>query len=49
VLRRAVRLDPGTHRITWRYTTPGLALGGLIAAIAVLGLVAFAITARRPR
>ena len=49
VLRRAVRLDPGTHRIAWRYATPGLRIGLLLAAIALLGLVALAITNRTRR
>ena len=49
MLRRAVRIEAGTHRISWRYTTPGLKLGGLLAAIALLGLIAFALANRRAR
>ena len=38
VMRRAVPITAGTHRIAWRYTTPGLAIGLLLAAFACLGL-----------
>jgi hypothetical protein len=40
VLRRAVRIEPGTHRIAWRYQAPGLTIGLVLAGIAVLGLIA---------
>jgi hypothetical protein len=39
VLRRAVRIEPGTHRIAWRYQAPGLTIGLVLAGIALLGLL----------
>ncbi|MDQ3340971.1 MAG: hypothetical protein M4D80_37920 [Myxococcota bacterium] len=47
VLRRAVRIEPGTHRIAWRYQAPGLSIGLLLAGIALLGLLALLIAYRR--
>lgn len=47
VLRRAVRIEAGTHRIAWRYTPPGLAAGLGLAALALLGLAALALANRR--
>ena len=47
VLRRAVRIEPGTHRIAWRYATPGLSIGLVLAALALLGLVALFLAHRR--
>lgn len=49
VIRRAVQVPAGTHRIAWRYRTPGLTTGILVAIVLLLGLVALAITTRRPR
>lgn len=49
VLRRAVEIPAGTHRIEWRYRTPGLVAGGLVAIVVLLGMLALAITTRRPR
>jgi hypothetical protein len=47
VLRRAVAMPAGTHRIAWRYATPGLALGGGFAALGLFGLIALWITTRK--
>ncbi len=44
VLRRAVKIDAGSHTIVWRYATPG-GLAGLLSALAgvlALGALAFA-------
>ncbi len=49
VLRRAVRVTPGTHTIAWRYTPPGLGVGGLVAAVGLLGVLALLVAARRGR
>ena len=49
VLRRAVPIGPGTHRIAWRYTTPGLAIGLVLAGVAILGLLALYLAARASR
>jgi hypothetical protein len=40
VLRRAVAISAGTHRVQWRYRTPGLTVALVLAAIGLLGLVA---------
>jgi hypothetical protein len=40
VLRRAVAIPAGTHRVHWTYATPGLLLGELVALAGVLGLLA---------
>ncbi len=47
VLRRAVRIDAGTHRIAWRYATPGGTLGLVLAALGALAVVATAVASRR--
>ena len=49
LLRRAAPIPAGTHRIAWRYTTPGLGLGlGLAAAaVALLGMLALYVANRR--
>ena len=46
VLRRAVAMPAGTHHIAWHYAAPGLALGGLLAALAGIGLLALWLTTR---
>lgn len=40
VMRRAVVLTPGTHRIAWRYSVPGLRIAGLLAALGIAVLLA---------
>jgi hypothetical protein len=40
VMRRAVPLEPGTHRIAWRYAAPGLRLALALAALAIAALIA---------
>jgi hypothetical protein len=40
VMRRAVPLTPGTHRIAWRYTPPGLSIALALAALGIVVLVA---------
>jgi hypothetical protein len=40
VLRRAVAIPRGTHRIRWTYAAPGLRAGSLVALAGLLGLVA---------
>lgn len=47
VLRRAVPIAPGTHRIAWRYAAPGLSVGLVLAAVALLGLLALYLANRR--
>ncbi len=47
VLRRAVAIPAGTHRVRWTYTTPGLAGGALIALVGLLGLGALVLVGRR--
>jgi hypothetical protein len=47
VIRRAVPVSAGTHRIEWTYEAPGLKLGLLLAAIGIALLVALGIV--RPR
>ena len=46
-LRRAVALPPGTHRVAWRYTPPGLPAGLALAALGALGIAALLVLARR--
>jgi hypothetical protein len=40
VLRRAVAIPTGTHRVQWRYHAPGLTPALILAALGLLGLVA---------
>jgi hypothetical protein len=40
VMRRAIALSPGTHRIEWRYAAPGLPLALVLAALGIAVLVA---------
>jgi len=47
VLRRAVAIPAGTHAIEWRYATPGLSAGLVLAGIAIAGLVALWLATRR--
>jgi hypothetical protein len=42
VLRRAVPIPAGTHRVHWTYTTPGITAGALVALLGLLGLGALA-------
>jgi hypothetical protein len=46
-IRRAVAIAPGSHRIEWSYRPPGVALGALLAALGLAGVVALAYAARR--
>jgi hypothetical protein len=46
-LVRGVWLEPGSHRVTFRYRTPLLAEGWLVALALVAGLTAWAAAARR--
>jgi hypothetical protein len=47
VLRRAVAVSAGEHRIHWRYTAPGLAPGLALAGLGGLALLALWLWARR--
>ncbi|MDX2087743.1 MAG: hypothetical protein SFX73_07830 [Kofleriaceae bacterium] len=49
VLRRAVAVSPGAHRIHWTYSIPGLPIGLLIAAAGVLALGVLVLRARSTR
>ncbi|HMG23362.1 MAG TPA: hypothetical protein VK607_18635 [Kofleriaceae bacterium] len=49
VLRRAVAIPAGSHRVHWRYAAPGLGAGGLVALAGVLGLAAIWLAGRRAR
>jgi hypothetical protein len=40
VMRRAVPLTPGAHRIAWRYRPPGLTIALALAALGILVLLA---------
>lgn len=40
LMRRAVRLEPGTHVVSWRYAAPGVILGVSLALTALLALLA---------
>ena len=40
VMRRAVALPPGEHRVAWRYWPPGLTAGLALAALGIVGLLA---------
>jgi hypothetical protein len=42
VLRRAVSIDAGSHRVQWRYHAPGLLVGAILAALGILALVPLA-------
>jgi hypothetical protein len=46
VLRRAVAIDAGTHRIAWRYTTPGFGPGAIAALVGAALLVALWLATR---
>ncbi len=46
VLRRAVRVDAGTHVIAWRYAAPGLIAGGVLAAAGLLAALVLIVLAR---
>lgn len=47
VLRRAVAVPAGTHRVHWSYAAPGLNLGLAIAGIGLALLIALALASRR--
>lgn len=49
VLRRAVALPAGRHRVAWRYRIPGLAAGAALAGLGLLGLAALVALGRRAR
>jgi len=44
---RGVVVGPGTHRVTWSYTVPGIRLGALLSLLAAVALAATALTIRR--
>ncbi len=46
VLRRAVAIPAGTHRVHWTYRAPGLALGGAIALAGLFAVAAIGIAGR---
>lgn len=48
VMRRAVRLSPGAHVVSWRYEAPGLVAGVVIAAFGALALLVLVVL-RAPR
>jgi len=48
VLRRAVAIPAGSHRLRWRYAAPGLAAGAWIALAGVLAIAALWALGRRP-
>lgn len=47
VVRRAVALPAGSHRVAWRYAVPGLTSSIVIAALGVVGLFALWLVTRR--
>ena len=47
VLRRAVAIPAGTHRVHWSYAAPGLNFGLAIAGIGLALLIALALASRR--
>ncbi|MDB4952877.1 MAG: hypothetical protein JWO36_446 [Myxococcales bacterium] len=48
-VRRAVAIPAGTHRVAWRFTTPGRRTALLLGAVGVLALLALWLaSARRP-
>jgi hypothetical protein len=49
VLRRAVAVGSGTHRVRWRYAAPGLGLGLALAGIGIALLLALGIASRPQR
>lgn len=49
VLRRAVEVAPGRHRVAWRYAAPGLVAGAALSLIAAVAAAAIALAARRRR
>lgn len=48
VLRRAVPIEAGRHRVRWTYQAPGLRIGAILAIAALLGLLALFLATRRP-
>ncbi len=49
LLRRAVAIAPGPHRVRWTYAAPGFALGAGLAGLGLLALGALGWVARRGR
>lgn len=47
VLRRAVAVPAGTHRVHWSYAAPGLSIGLAIAGIGLALLIALALASRK--
>jgi hypothetical protein len=46
-LARGLWLEPGAHRVVFRYRTPGLAAGAALSALTLAALAAWAVRARR--
>jgi hypothetical protein len=46
VMRRAVAVSAGTHRVHWTYATPGGLIAALLALLGLAGLVALVVRAR---
>jgi len=47
LIRRAVEIPAGAHRVTWRYSAPGLPLGLALAGLGIALLVALSLTGDR--
>ncbi|MEO7092132.1 MAG: hypothetical protein ABI175_02700, partial [Polyangiales bacterium] len=47
VLRRAVKIERGTHHVHWRYAAPGMRAGLMLAVVGLLGLIALWLGARK--
>ena len=43
VIRRAVAIPAGTHRVHWRYRTPGMTLALVLAALGIAALIALSL------
>ena len=49
VVVRAVKIDPGTHDLIFRYRTPGLRVGALVSGVSWAGLAVLLWITRRRR
>lgn len=47
VIRRAVAIAAGTHRISWRYSAPGSSAGLVAAVLGIVAAIALFVLARR--